>query len=119
MSNSEGSDGLFEDFVDKKPGEESKEQEESDEDGEDDVFDDMFNRATNFAKEDSDESIKGSKKRKQTVCAHRGTFVGTPHYVSPEMLTKNTSGPFIDIWALGVIVYQILSGELPWKGLEY
>ena len=51
--------------------------------------------------------------------AHRGTFVGTPHYVSPEMLTKNTSGPFIDIWALGVIVYQILTGELPWRGREY
>ena len=48
--------------------------------------------------------------------AHRGTFVGTPLYASPEMLNNSSSGPFTDLWALGVIVYQILTGEVPWKG---
>lgn len=33
------------------------------------------------------------------------SFVGTPLYVSPEMLGDSISGPFNDIWALGVIVY--------------
>lgn len=37
--------------------------------------------------------------------SHRGTFVGTPLYASPEMLNDSTSGPFSDLWALGVIVY--------------
>ena len=37
--------------------------------------------------------------------AHRGTFVGTPLYASPEMLNNSSSGPFTDMWALGVIVY--------------
>ena len=48
--------------------------------------------------------------------AHRGTFVGTPLYASPEMLNNSSSGPFTDLWALGVIIFQILAGEVPWKG---
>ena len=47
---------------------------------------------------------------------HRGTFVGTPLYASPEMLNNSSSGAFTDLWALGVIVYQIVAGEVPWKG---
>jgi novel protein kinase C eta type len=35
----------------------------------------------------------------------RGTFVGTPLYVAPEMLEQNLSGPFTDLWALGCIIY--------------
>ena len=35
----------------------------------------------------------------------RGTFVGTPLYVAPEMLNESLSGNFTDLWALGVIVY--------------
>ena len=43
----------------------------------------------------------------------RGTFVGTPYYVAPEMLESNASGPATDLWALGCIVYQMLTGEVP------
>jgi len=35
----------------------------------------------------------------------RGTFVGTPLYVAPEMLESNHSGPFTDLWALGCIIF--------------
>jgi serine/threonine protein kinase len=45
----------------------------------------------------------------------RGTFVGTPLYASPEMLSCSISGPFTDLWALGVIVFQLYNGEVPWK----
>ena len=48
--------------------------------------------------------------------AHRGTFVGTPHWVSPEMLNENSSGPFVDLWALGVVLYEMVTGERPFKG---
>jgi serine/threonine protein kinase len=35
----------------------------------------------------------------------RGSFVGTPLYVAPEMLNENRSGPPTDLWALGCIIY--------------
>jgi serine/threonine protein kinase len=44
------------------------------------------------------------------------TFVGTAYYTAPEMLLNNTSGPFSDLWALGVIIYEMITGEVPWKG---
>lgn len=46
----------------------------------------------------------------------RGTFVGTAYYVSPEMLKQNESGPASDIWALGCIIYRMLSGDVPFSG---
>jgi serine/threonine protein kinase len=48
----------------------------------------------------------------------RGTFVGTPLYVAPEMLQGNISGPFTDLWALGCIIYQCLTGELPFNAKQ-
>jgi len=40
----------------------------------------------------------------------KGTFVGTPLYVSPEMLQENISSHGSDFWALGCIIYQMLIG---------
>ena len=46
----------------------------------------------------------------------RGTFVGTPQYVAPEMLDENTSGSFTDLWALGCILYELYAGKPPFGG---
>jgi 3-phosphoinositide dependent protein kinase-1 len=46
----------------------------------------------------------------------RGSFVGTPLYVSPEMLSANMGGPANDLWALGCIIYQCLVGSVPFSG---
>ncbi len=42
-----------------------------------------------------------------------GTIVGTPAYMSPEQAMGASSdiGPGVDIWALGVVMYDILAGE--------
>ena len=47
---------------------------------------------------------------------YRGTFVGTPLYVAPEMLQKTISGHFTDLWALGCIVYEMYCGVVPFRG---
>lgn len=45
----------------------------------------------------------------------RRSFVGTAQYVSPEMLTSKNATKAADIWALGCIVYQMLTGNFPFK----
>ena len=45
----------------------------------------------------------------------KGTFVGTPLYVSPEMLQSNLSSPSGDIWAFGCILFQMITGDVPFK----
>ncbi len=47
-----------------------------------------------------------------------GEVIGTPSYMSPEQADGNLDliGPATDIYSLGVIMYQLLSGTLPFKG---
>ena len=45
-----------------------------------------------------------------------GTVAGTPHYLSPEVLQGARADARSDLWALGVVLYQMLSGRLPFTG---
>jgi len=41
------------------------------------------------------------------------TFVGTPNYVAPEIITNAGHDRSVDFWALGVTVYEMVTGENP------
>ena len=43
------------------------------------------------------------------------TTCGTPEYISPEMLDGEIYTDKIDMWAFGVVVYAVLSGEMPFR----
>jgi serine/threonine-protein kinase len=45
-----------------------------------------------------------------------GQIVGTPAYMSPEMLRENAASPAADIYALGLTMIRMISGELAYKG---
>lgn len=45
-----------------------------------------------------------------------GTTVGTPNYMSPEQLQGSRVGPASDQYALGVVVYQMLTQRVPFHG---
>jgi serine/threonine protein kinase len=45
-----------------------------------------------------------------------GAIMGTPHYMSPEQCRSAHLDARSDIYSLGVIAYQMLAGELPFKG---
>ena len=42
-------------------------------------------------------------------------MVGTPSYMAPEMMNANSTSPLIDVYALGVTLFQMLTGKLPYK----
>lgn len=41
---------------------------------------------------------------------------GTPFFVAPEVIKAETYTPAVDIWSLGVLTYNMLSGKLPFDG---
>ncbi len=45
-----------------------------------------------------------------------GAMVGTPQFLSPEVLQGRQADARSDVWAFGVTLYQMASGELPFKG---
>src|SRR6185295_18210881 len=45
-----------------------------------------------------------------------GQLVGTPVYMAPEQVTLDTVDHRADLFALGVITYQMLSGATPFSG---
>lgn len=43
------------------------------------------------------------------------TVAGTPYYMAPEVL-EGSYGPKADLWSLGVLLYTLVSGYLPFQG---
>ncbi|MEV7726798.1 serine/threonine-protein kinase [Streptomyces sp. NPDC087917] len=45
-----------------------------------------------------------------------GTPIGSPAYMAPEQAMGGAVGPYTDLYALGVLLYELLSGNVPFAG---
>jgi serine/threonine protein kinase len=69
---------------------------------------------------DDDDDLGGPQRQAPRTMSHPGntasltrTFCGTREYVAPEMLSGNEYGQSVDLWAYGILLYEILCGRTP------
>jgi predicted Ser/Thr protein kinase len=61
-------------------------------------------------------SESGGERTEGPRVTSRGFIIGTPEYMSPEQVMGEEADQRSDIYAMGVILYQLLAGRVPFEG---
>ncbi|MCB9703828.1 MAG: protein kinase [Myxococcales bacterium] len=54
--------------------------------------------------------------KKPVAATEAGTLLGTPEYMAPELARDCVPDARVDIYSLGVMIYELLTGVVPFKG---
>jgi len=65
-----------------------------------------------------DFGIAGQQGARRLTFAKLSNVMGTPDYISPEQVKGKRGDGRSDIYALGIMLYEMLTGQMPFKGLN-
>lgn len=61
-------------------------------------------------------AVRGTDGATETTLTHTGSLAGTLSHMAPEVLLGGEADTRSDIWSLGVLLYEMVTAELPFQG---
>ncbi len=58
----------------------------------------------------------GNREDKPKMATEAGTLLGTPEYMAPEIARDQKADARVDVYSLGILMYEMLTGSVPFKG---
>jgi serine/threonine-protein kinase len=61
----------------------------------------------------------GGREDKPKMATEAGTLLGTPEYMAPEIARDQKADARVDVYSLGILMYEMLTGSVPFKGQTF
>jgi len=58
----------------------------------------------------------GGREDRPKMATEAGTLLGTPEYMAPEIARDQKADARVDVYSLGILIYEMLTGSVPFKG---